>query len=498
MLRRIVSNVARAIYRRVPLSFHTKMRIKSAAFRIAPLLFRHTRAYRDWAAFEHREVALPSKLGARRLALYPNLLRAAPPARPVAAGHRADDENGARATKRENASGRRIAVICHDAHPHGAQYLALHLVGTLRELSCEVEVVLLGDGSLRPRFESLAPVHFLGDVAPASTRARSVAQRLAARGFASALCNTTATGAFAAVLSQSGIDCTVLIHELPGEIRRLHLQEDARLIAQYAQWIVFPARTVVDGFARFAAPDPQRIVVRPQGLYKRNRMAGASDRRSAQLALREAHGWPGDAALVLAVGQASLRKGADLFVEVAARVLQSREDVRFLWVGEIHTSIHARVNRRIAELSLDHRLVFAGPTSDTDPVFAGADLFLLPSREDPFPSVVLEAMQMGLPIVGFDCAGGFVDLLKTGCGYAVPGFVVPAMAAAVLRGLEDREERARIAAIQQQRLDSDYCFRRYASELRDLAISPASCHVDGTAVDRLTGQDRRSRTTRSV
>jgi len=44
---------------------------------------------------------------------------------------------------------------------------------------------------------------------------------------------------------------------------------------------------------------------------------------------------------------------------------------------------------------------------------SAADVFFLTSREDPFPSVVLEAMQVGLPIVAFDDNGGYTDLLRS-------------------------------------------------------------------------------------
>jgi glycosyltransferase involved in cell wall biosynthesis len=44
-----------------------------------------------------------------------------------------------------------------------------------------------------------------------------------------------------------------------------------------------------------------------------------------------------------------------------------------------------------------------------------ADLFFLSSREDPFPTVVHEAMAAGLPIVGFKNAGGAAEyILRTG------------------------------------------------------------------------------------
>lgn len=51
------------------------------------------------------------------------------------------------------------------------------------------------------------------------------------------------------------------------------------------------------------------------------------------------------------------------------------------------------------------------PTPDIGLYNAGADLYLLTSREDPFPNVVLEALDAKLPVIGFKNAGGFEDVV---------------------------------------------------------------------------------------
>lgn len=470
-LRRRLGAWARALYRRAPLSLDSKMRLKSAAFQLAPLFFRHTRAYRDWVAFEGRDARLPARSVAAKGSPRSVVANApAPQALPSRSLNRPQHEG----TSSDVDAVVRLAVVSHDAHPHGAQHLALNLAFALSESACEVEVILLGDGVLRPRFESVAPVHFLGDVSPTSAVAISVARSLATRGITAAICNTTASGAFLAVLADAGIRCIALIHELPGEIRRLHLQEDARLIAQWAERVVFPSQTVIDGFRHFATVDPRRCLTRPQGLYKRNRLLEAPSRQAARRRLRAFHGWDAATQIVLAVGQASLRKGADLFVEMAAAALERRPDIRFLWIGDVPASMREQLDARMAGLVLGPRVAFAGAREDTDEAFAAADIFALPSREDPFPSVVLEAMQAGLPVVGFEGAGGFVDLLRAGCGKTVPAYDAAAMAHAIVQLLDDPALCQRVATLQQTRIESDYCFRRYAEDLRELAISVAA------------------------
>jgi len=78
-------------------------------------------------------------------------------------------------------------------------------------------------------------------------------------------------------------------------------------------------------------------------------------------------------------------------------------------------------------------------------------VFLLTSREDPFPSVVLEAMSAGVPCVAFEDSGGVPNLLRDfGAGYAVPlgdaAEMVRQMRALMLRTQPDDRERLAQAA----------------------------------------------------
>jgi glycosyltransferase involved in cell wall biosynthesis len=60
--------------------------------------------------------------------------------------------------------------------------------------------------------------------------------------------------------------------------------------------------------------------------------------------------------------------------------------------------------------------------------YSGSDLFIIPSREDNFPNVIIEALACGLPYVGFD-TGGVGDMIRLDerCGKVVPCFDVDAL-----------------------------------------------------------------------
>ena len=104
-----------------------------------------------------------------------------------------------------------------------------------------------------------------------------------------------------------------------------------------------------------------------------------------------------DELVVGCCGTVERRKVADLWVEVAREVRKAIPDqqVRFVWIGEIAQPIKAH----------DAGVEFLGPTPNPYPHMRRFDIATLPSRNDPFPLVVLEAMLLGTPVVAFGVGG---------------------------------------------------------------------------------------------
>ena len=92
---------------------------------------------------------------------------------------------------------------------------------------------------------------------------------------------------------------------------------------------------------------------------------------------------------------------------------------------------------------LDDVVTFPGGTQDPSEFLQSLSLLLLPSREDSWPLVMLEAAAEGVPIVCFQDSGGAEHFLASGGGTAVPYLDVEAMAQAAVRYLSDPELMAR-------------------------------------------------------
>ena len=328
---------------------------------------------------------------------------------------------------------RKIAYVCHDAHFHGAQLLSLHIVKRLALIfHYDVHFLLKSGGELEPEYAKYSTVYNLEREYRTAEQRGSLISRLFDMGIREAICNTVTSGDLAELFRKKGIRPVTLVHELPNIIKEKGLERHARLLAEYSDRVVFPAVFVREKFQAVAPVDDDKAVIQPQGLYKGNPYRGRKD--EARKALRKRLSLPEHARIVLGVGFADYRKGIDLFVEAAKSVSSARDDVYFLWVGNLHLEMEKKI---LEATRLCSRLVLQKAVADTSLFYAGADIYLLTSREDPFPAVVLEAMDVGLPVVGFDNAGGFKDIVTDDTGALVPFEDVEALASAVLRLLGD-------------------------------------------------------------
>ena len=149
----------------------------------------------------------------------------------------------------------------------------------------------------------------------------------------------------------------------------------------------------------------------------------STDRTSS---VRREFNVPGDATFVLSCGTRDGRKGLDLFISTAIIALEKAPEgsLYFGWLGgSEHTdnTQHAFWAKKDLETAgISEYVKFLGQTDNVAPYFQACDLLFLPSRMDPFPCVVNEAMAVAKPVVLFDQGSGCVSLVKNEGGAVVP------------------------------------------------------------------------------
>ncbi len=361
------------------------------------------------------------------------------------------------------AVGPRLLLVGHDAFHSGSQQLLLNIGKTLKgSFGFEIEFLLLDGGALEEDYRKIAPTTVAGVSAVLKDKIASLIDR----GFSAAIVNTTAAGQAAKALAEAGVHTVLLVHELPRILHEKNLLGIARAGMDAAHKVVFPANSVRHNMTTaLALPADEKFLVRPQGSYKeleRSQAAANQVRQELGIKPRER--------MVLGAGFADMRKGFDLFLQLWRLLQGAQPRVHFCWVGGIDPSLLEWIGPEITLARATGTFHAVGFRDDVDGFFSAADAFVLTSREDPFPTVVLEAMSVGLPVVAFEGSGGIPDLLKEKkLGHVVSYCDVPAMTQ-TLKEIFGGSTDAKLAERAIAEVDESFRFRPYVRDLVRLAL----------------------------
>jgi len=162
----------------------------------------------------------------------------------------------------------------------------------------------------------------------------------------------------------------------------------------------------------------------------------ADQYRSTREQIRSENGWRYPY-LLLYVGRLSWEKGADVLVESVRRISPMRPDIGLLVVGD------GPERESLKEQARHLPQVFFLGFQDWDQLprfYAAADLFVLPSRREPWGLVVNEAMASGLPVLATRRVGAVQDLVLEGqTGFVVPENDADALASAIDRACQSTD-----------------------------------------------------------
>src|SRR4051794_8716816 len=344
--------------------------------------------------------------------------------------------------------GARILAVHHDPGRNGGSLLfQTVLEGLVHDHGAAVSAVFPREGPLVARARALGPVRVLNP--PPSRRDRLT--RLARRGshdswqpspedFDVVFANSSASLATVErLLNDDDIPLVVYVHESSYLLQHVVDFDAATRMLRRASAIFAVSDGVRATLERLVQPAAEIVVIPGFAPIHSTEQTAA-----APLPALEQHLSSGRP-IVAAIGTLSWYKGTDLFIVVAQRVreLLPDDDIRFLWVGEEwRTEIRDQVEHDVRLAGLEDAVVFPGTVADPSPLLQSASLFLLPSREDSWPLVMLEAAAEGVPMVCFAGSGGAEEFIATGGGTAVPYLDVEAMAQTVVAYLTDPGRRA--------------------------------------------------------
>lgn len=213
------------------------------------------------------------------------------------------------------------------------------------------------------------------------------------------------------------------------------------------------SKSVKEVLIRHPGIDSARVVVIPNGVAVERFRAS-----SGGIELRERLGIPRDVKVVGIVGQISPHKGHEDLVEAAARLSPCYPSTIFLVVGEESgdgTFVH-KLRSKIMQKGLGEKFFFTGFLDDVPSAMGLLDLLAVPSWEEPFGLVILEAMAAGIPVVATD-VGGPREIVENGVsGLLVAPRAPRELAEAIASILANPELRARLSRNGRERVERHY------------------------------------------
>ena len=382
----------------------------------------------------------------------------------------------------------KLILVGHDAHLHGAQMLLLNIGRTLKkQFGVEVAFLLLGEGALFDEYQSIAETRVIASYD--QNGLNDYLNFMRKKGFVGAISNTTVSNAYTAKLFKKyGFRVTGLIHELPNLIKEFGLDTYITDIVNYTDKLVFPSSLVEQGFAQFSDLNSDKTVIQPQGLYLKSK--DFSLNKSSKRKIMKKYNIPANTKIVLNVGYGDLRKGIDLFLSAAKKAAQLNLNICFVWAGRLEDNIKTWILPDV-ESTCPRHFKWIDFTHDIHELFGIANCFFMTSREDPYPSTVLEALAFGLPLVGFKNTIGNEHLIRD-YGTLVSLGDIDASLEVISKEIDTdtpQKVEKRKAVIKQDYDFSKYCFDLiggFVSDLKKISVVVPNYNYERHLPERLS------------
>ncbi len=133
---------------------------------------------------------------------------------------------------------------------------------------------------------------------------------------------------------------------------------------------------------------------------------------------------------IIAVGRLTKQKGFDLLLQAFCKIHSDFPEWKLVIYGQGPEK--ERLEDLACKLKINEKVTFAGLTKELPMIFLKAGIFVLPSRWEGFPNVLIEAMAAGCPVIATDCTDSILDIVShEESGILVPTEDIDALAMAL-------------------------------------------------------------------
>jgi glycosyltransferase involved in cell wall biosynthesis len=177
--------------------------------------------------------------------------------------------------------------------------------------------------------------------------------------------------------------------------------------------------------------------------------------------------------LVGMIARYDVWKGHRTFLEAAASVLKKRSDVKFVIIGgllnaEIITPLKRYYDSVLEcwrSLELENDVLMLPHRDDVPEVLRGLDVFVCPSRREPIPLIIFEAMASGVPIVAADSGGIPEQIVHEQDGLLFRTDDAESLEQTIIRCLDHPERSRALAVSARKKIEERFTVDRFVREM---------------------------------
>ncbi|WP_265132316.1 glycosyltransferase family 4 protein [Chryseobacterium oranimense] len=388
---------------------------------------------------------------------------------------------------------KKILLISHEASLSGAPILVLSLLKKLKQQRKDytIDVLLLRPGQLYEDFaklsdnkilvanhfnQSLSFVNrnfkklqnaFFPKQENKEEQIEKVTGKLLQNNYDLVYANTAETLEWTIPFYKKNIPTIVAIHELTFGMESSYPKDFILKNISDVSMIIAGSNAVAENLINRYNADPKKVTAIHSFVDEKLEIQKGKEQIKKELNISES-----DIILGIASSQ-ELRKGTDL-VPLLVKKISDKTDINFKFInlGGSSKSGPVKCSKIDAEkLGVEDKIIYVDHNKTPNDYINIFDIFLLLSREDPFPLVMLTAAKLQKPIVAFDKSGGAVEFLENGHGVLAPYLDLDTMADEVVKLMKDSGLRKTYGESINKRLENEYSDKELTNKIFKLIDS---------------------------
>ena len=232
------------------------------------------------------------------------------------------------------------------------------------------------------------------------------------------------------------------------------------LLNRWSSGVITVSGALKDRYTEARLLDPGKVMVIHNGIDYTAFMK-ADDNRQQEL--KNEFRIPASAKVLVTVCVLRKAKGLEHLLNAASIIIKSDSHARFLIVGDGDQK--QELISFADKKGLTPFIIWTGFRNDIPDILSIGDLFILPSLEEAFPTVLLEAMSSGLPVVSTD-TGGIPEIIEhEKTGLMVPPGDPDKFAMTILELLGDADKKTELAKNAQKTVMEKFSIEHWSQSL---------------------------------